>query len=398
MAAEKEHDHRPMTLEPRSTVAPADSPRALPRLMALATASRGVELRRVLEQQLEVLVELEPIRAAAVYLPAADPHPALVVTCAAGSGRVSGYTESAGLLGDTVERGTPGADEFSVALAGLPGASLRLIADSVDDLHGGELTDLAVEAASIVALTVRTLRAESEVRMSVDRTVQLEKLATIGQTAASIVHEINNPLTAIIAYTDYLQKRMQVRDPSDTDVDRLHRIAEAAGRIQRFCRDLTDYSRPGARLRAPVDLHDVIDRALGFCMHGLRGADITVDRSYRDIPMIQGTDTQLTQVFVNLITNAWDAMPGGGTLSIRTAQDDSFVRIEVADEGGGIPRDVLPRIFESYFTTKARGRGVGLGLSIVKQIIADHGGRVTAAVRDPQGTVFSIELPIGMGE
>jgi signal transduction histidine kinase len=208
---------------------------------------------------------------------------------------------------------------------------------------------------------------------------------------------MNNPLTAIVAYTDYLQKRFEHGQRADTDLERLHRIGEAASRLQRFCRDLTDYSRPESTLLAPIDVHTVLDRALGFCMHGLRSADITVVRSYRDVPLIMGKDTQLTQVFVNLITNASHAMEHGGTLRIDTIRRDNEVLVEVADEGHGIPADVLPRIFDSYFTTKPRGSGIGLGLSIVKQVIVAHGGQVRAAAREPRGTVFSILLPIGMG-
>ena len=131
---------------------------------------------------------------------------------------------------------------------------------------------------------------------------QLEKLATIGQTASQIVHELNNPLTAIVAYSDYLTRRLKDHELPDSDIGRLMKITEAAMRIQRFCRELTDYSRPTHTLHAPIDIHDVIDRALSFCVHGLRSQDIAVERVYRDVPMVVGVDTALTQVFVNLIT------------------------------------------------------------------------------------------------
>jgi signal transduction histidine kinase len=145
----------------------------------------------------------------------------------------------------------------------------------------------------------------------------------------------------------------------------------------------------------PLDLHAVVDRALGFCMHGLRHADITVERIYRDIPLVDGIEASLTQVFVNLITNAWHAMEGrgGGILSIRSRVDGARVVLEVSDDGPGIDADHLPHVFDQYFTTKPRGSGVGLGLSIVKQIIHDHRGTVSAENNQPSGARMLVTLP-----
>lgn len=243
------------------------------------------------------------------------------------------------------------------------------------------------------AATIVTLLLRAHPELAVAELAQLEKLATIGQTASQIVHELNNPLTAIIAYSDYLAQRMRGTDMAEGDLDRLTKINEAAARIQRFCRELTDYSRPAGSLLMRVDLREVIDNALSFCVHGLRSADITVERVYREIPPIEGVDTALTQVFVNLITNAWHAMPQGGTLSLRTRTYENTVIVEVADEGRGISDADLERIFDAYFTTKPKGSGVGLGLSIVKQIVTDHGGEVRAQSRQPRGTVFVLSFP-----
>lgn len=253
---------------------------------------------------------------------------------------------------------------------------------------------LLFQAAAVVALVVRMLAPPTrKERDATERLAQLEKLASIGQTASQIVHELNNPLTAIIAYSDYLSRRMRDHDMSDSDVDRVLKINEAAMRIQRFCRELTEYSRPAGSLRTPIDLREILDNALSFCVHGLRSADITVERVYRDMPAIEGIDTALTQVFVNLITNAWHAMPAGGTLSLRTRTYQGNVLVEVADEGHGIPEVDRRHIFDAYFTTKAKGSGVGLGLSIVKQIVHDHRGDIRAEPRQPRGTIFVVSFP-----
>jgi signal transduction histidine kinase len=276
--------------------------------------------------------------------------------------------------------------------------SIHLGAPNLERLDEPALRALLTQAGAIVALVARLGRSEEKARTLAGHLAQLEKLASVGRTAAGIVHELNNPLTTVIAYSDYLARRLRSNPVEPTDLERLERIHEAASRIQRFSRDLIDYSRPAQSLPMPVDLHQVMDRALGFCMHGLRGADITVERSYRDIPSIEGVESPLTQVFVNLFTNAWHAMAhGGGVLRIETSWMGDRVRVEVSDDGPGIDPLHLARVFDPYFTTKSPGAGVGLGLSIVRQIIGDHGGSVDAANRTPRGATFRIELPVRRG-
>jgi two-component system, NtrC family, sensor kinase len=369
------------------------------RLLDIAAGfERGVAIEPALGRLLDVLVELEPDAAAGIRL------------------RIGG-TEFAVLRGEEKADGTRAALSSGMVPTSDPAPSpetlfphlacervMMLPAPFDGTLHfaapsflkaSAQSYDLLLrDAAAVFALTMRALRVEKHEREEEQRLRQLEKLATIGQTASQVVHELNNPLTAILAYSDYLTKRFRDRGVANADVDRLMRIHEAATRIQRFCRDLTDYSRPESSLRAPVDLHGVIDRALSFCMHGLRSAEISVERVYRDIPAVLGMDSALTQVFVNLITNAWHAMDGrGGTLSIRTRAAAGAVVVEVIDEGHGIDDQHLAHIFDTYFTTKPRDRGVGLGLSIVRQIVEEHGGAVRASNREPHGAVFTVELP-----
>jgi C4-dicarboxylate-specific signal transduction histidine kinase len=288
------------------------------------------------------------------------------------------------------------AQEWSVALPAPLSGRLHFATIGAARASGHEV--LLSQAAAVVALVVRLLRPAGALRkraVSDPRIVQLEKLATIGQTTSEIVHELNNPLTAIMAYADYLSQRLVDEGVSQPDLDRLMKIHEAAARIQSFCRDLTDYARPVGSLMTPLELHAVVDRALGFCMHGLRHADITVERVYRDIPLVDGIEASLTQAFVNLITNAWHAMEGrgGGILSIKSRVDGARVIIEVSDDGPGIDAEHLPHVFDQYFTTKPRGSGVGLGLSIVKQIIHDHRGTVSAENNHPNGARMLVVLP-----
>ena len=342
----------------------------------------GASLRQTLERLLDILVELDPGSAAGVRVTLGDDT--MLVR-----------RSDADLTDDiTATRLFPEIDkERSAQLASPLDGSLHFAGDGFFD------PVLITQAAAVVSLVLRVLRPKQtgDVAAAVDmsRIAQLEKLATIGQAASEIVHELNNPLTAIIAYSDFLSKRLRDANVSEGDLERLRRIHEAANRIQQFCRDLTDYSRPQSSLRGPLDVHAVIDRALGFCVHGLHGADIAVERVYRDVPFVDGVESALTQVFVNLFTNAWHAMDGrgGGTLSIRTKLVGQRVTVEVADEGPGIEEEHLARIFDQYFTTKPSGSGVGLGLAIVKQIVGDHGGTVRVINREEGGAVFAIDLP-----
>jgi C4-dicarboxylate-specific signal transduction histidine kinase len=245
-----------------------------------------------------------------------------------------------------------------------------------------------VEDRRAVDRSLRDLRAQ---------VIQNEKLASLGQIAAGIVHELNNPLTTIVAYSDFLRRKLASRgDPAD--VERLLRINEAAERILRFSRDLTAYSRPSNEVPAPVAIHDVIERALVFCEHELDKTGVMIERSFGDVRPVRGVAGQLTQVFVNLFTNAAHAMrEQGGLLSIATSMGEGVegeILVTITDDGHGIDEEHRQRIFEPFFTTKTDGSGTGLGLSIVRSIVQSHGGRISTSGRSPHGTIFVLELPV----
>ena len=293
------------------------------------------------------------------------------------------------------------ADERSIAIPGEEGATLHVGANDAERL--GEPTILlfvdrvALVLGSVIRGQRTVLRAPVvDVHRLQDQVIQLEKLASLGQMVAGIVHEINNPLTSIVAYSDYLRKKGERNGSDPADVDRLSRINEAAERILRFSRDLTEYSRPRTVVPASVPIHDVIDRALVFCEHELDQTGVMVERNFGEIHPVRGVAGQLTQVFVNLFTNAAHAMrEQGGLLTITTSMPrEGEVEVIITDDGHGIDQDTLPKIFDPFFTTKVDGRGTGLGLSIVQSIVTNHGGRILAASNSPSGTVFKVELPI----
>jgi PAS domain S-box-containing protein len=227
------------------------------------------------------------------------------------------------------------------------------------------------------------------------RVVQAEKLASLGQLAASVVHEINNPMTAVATYADALLTRASTSPTADPqDVSKYRRIIENTERVLRFTRDLVSYARPAQDTPEEVDLSATIERAIGFCDHVLQKHEVVVERQFSEIPPFLAVRQNLVQVFVNLITNACHATPPGGRITISTALVDGHARIDVKDTGTGITEDIKRQIFEPFFTTKSHGKGTGLGLSIVQGIVENHGGQISVEGNAGEGACFRIFLPI----
>jgi two-component system, NtrC family, sensor kinase len=225
--------------------------------------------------------------------------------------------------------------------------------------------------------------------------IQAEKLATLGQLAAGVVHELNNPLTSISVYGDYLVRLIE-RVGDKSDVDKANKVVEGALRIQKLTRDLMSYARPSGDVES-VALNDVVKQALVFCEHVIRRAEARVELHLAEgLPRVRAIRTQLHQVLINLITNACHALPDEGqTLTLTTARENGHVRVVVADTGIGIDGSDREHVFEPFFTTKKDGKGTGLGLSIVKNIVEGHGGTVTFESQVGAGTTFVITLPVG---
>jgi two-component system NtrC family sensor kinase len=275
---------------------------------------------------------------------------------------------------------------------------------SVED-DGSGSSALVARAAAVLRrglelsrIQARATDALAEARDLNAHSVQAEKLASLGQIAAGVVHELNNPLTSIVAYTDYLIRKAGTRPtgPDADEIDRLRRISESAGRMLRFTRDLVSYARPSSETPGVVGLHLVIDQAVAFCEHVVAGANVTVERRFADdLSTVLGKPEQLTQIFVNLITNACHAMtPSGGTLVIATREEGGLVCVDLADTGHGIQAEHVPHVFTPFFTTKTSGSGTGLGLAIVKSILDGHGGAIRVTSEPGQGATFTITLPV----
>lgn len=222
-----------------------------------------------------------------------------------------------------------------------------------------------------------------------------EKLASLGEMAAGIAHELNNPLTAIYTNAD-LQLRIAGQSERDeNEKRRLAAILEGAERIRGLVRNLTGYARPGAEELAPLEINHVIERALSFCNYEVTRYGVTLRRDLAEsLPPVHGVPGQLQQVLVNLLTNASHAVPqGAGVITVRTKLVESSVCLQVEDNGAGIPAAHLDKIFQPFFSTKAEGEGTGLGLSIVMRILEKHGARLEVRTREGAGATFSIVFP-----
>jgi signal transduction histidine kinase len=300
--------------------------------------------------------------------------------------------------------------EYVAALAGRYASSTLHIASNVDELDADEspAIHLLERAAIALSLLLPKARAATGVAAGANRNarafekrmIQADKLATFGQLAAGVVHELNNPLTSIVAYSDYLLKRALEGSVNDAeDVERLRRINESANRMLHFTRELVCYARPSSGVAGPVSLHRAIDQAVAFCEHVLSAAGVRVERRYSEKPLaVHGESEQLVQVFVNLLTNACQAAPAAGgcivlATSYRRRRAGPRVFAVVQDNGGGIAADNLAHVFAPFFTTKRDRHGVGLGLSITKNIVESYDGVIRVESELGRGTRFLIELP-----
>jgi hypothetical protein len=233
-----------------------------------------------------------------------------------------------------------------------------------------------------------TDRAELEQRL-----VQADKLSSIGLLAAGVAHEVNTPLAVISTYAQMLAKQMAEDAPQKTVI--LDKIAKQTFRASEIVNSLLNFSRTSSTSFGDVNLNKVVQETLSLLEHQLQKSGIQI-RSELDtgLPPIHGNTGKLQQVFLNLFLNARDAMPGGGTLEVRTWRDGGVVKVDVADSGHGIAPEHLRRIYDPFFTTKGAQKGTGLGLSVTYGIIQEHGGSIEVTNRPDGGARFRLELPV----
>ncbi len=265
----------------------------------------------------------------------------------------------------------------------------------------------------------------SELRAAQTQLVQKEKLASLGQLVAGVAHEINNPVNFIQGNVCFLEEHVEAlvsaferiervalagKDDLANEIDAIRKDCEldhvfedlprafasckdGLTRTTTIIRDLRSFARPDNAAHVTVDIHDVIESTLSLLTSRLNGIELV--RDYGELSPVECIRGQMSQVFMNLVTNAADAVSDGGRITIRTRSlDVDRVLIEVEDDGCGIPESEVDRVFDPFFSTKEVGRGTGLGLSITYGIVTRHGGRIDVHCVSGEGTCFAVELPV----
>jgi two-component system sensor histidine kinase HydH len=214
---------------------------------------------------------------------------------------------------------------------------------------------------------------------------RLDRLANLGLVSASVAHEIKNGLVAISTFVELLAQKSEDREMALVVQKELHRINALTTQLLRF-------STPKPPAFAPVAVNELLEHALRLIEHQLQGRMIALERDFRAAPhIIHADESQLQQVFMNLLLNAADAVGSNGTVTVGTENAGSHLLIFIRDTGVGIPKENLPRLFEPFFTTKKNG--TGLGLAICHRIIEEHRGSIEVHSEPGKGSAFIVTLP-----
>jgi two-component system NtrC family sensor kinase len=234
------------------------------------------------------------------------------------------------------------------------------------------------------------------------RMVEVERLAAMGQVAAGVAHELNNPLSGIMGYSDLALEQYRDHPPdrfTSRDIGKILGYFENVGGLALRCRDIIldmlKFARQPTEEFSRHDLNALVDETLAFLGQQMTKANVDVIRIFAEgLPPFRGNALQMQQVFTNILVNAQHAVQGGGTVTVRTRRSEENLVAEFSDTGCGIPPEILRRIFEPFFTTKPVGKGTGLGLSVSYGIVKRHGGRIDVESAVGKGTTFTVRIPV----
>jgi signal transduction histidine kinase len=310
---------------------------------------------------------------------------------------------SARIVLDGVEYATPDFHDgpngqvAEIVVAGLSRGAVEVVyAEGRPELDEGpflkEERSLIDAVARQAALIVERREAEQGRLRIEDQLRHADRLATIGQLAAGVAHELNEPLSNVLGFAQLAKKCPGLPEQARKDIER---IEPACLQARDIIKKLLVFARHTQPKETPVDLNRVIEEGLRFFDARLAkdGTELALDLA-PGLPSITADAAQLNQVLVNLVVNALQAMPGGGRLSVRTRAGEGCVSLVVEDTGTGMSEEVLDKVFVPFFTTKDVGEGTGLGLPVVHGIVTSHGGSIRAESKLGQGTRFEIRLPV----
>ncbi|MFU8857005.1 MAG: ATP-binding protein [Deferrisomatales bacterium] len=326
----------------------------------------------------------------------------------------SAYQSVAGVVRETVRVRRNFIHILAFALVGIAGLTwlvlahqsrgLRTLLSAIRRFGAGELSHRAEGGAGEFGQLAGALNSMAaglqEKKRELERVhaemEQSRKLAAVGRLAAGVAHEVNNPLATISTYTQLLRRRP---DLSPEARESLQVVEGEIGRIQEKLRNLLDLSRLQSPVKTYLALDPLVQEVAELSRHEAAARGITLEVALgAGGRTLWGDRSGLKQVLWNLLGNAIDAQPSGGRVGVRTGSDggpDGALRLEVEDDGPGIPETLMPKIFEPFFTTKEVGRGTGLGLAVVYRIVEGHGGRIEVENLLPRGCRFRVVLPRG---
>ncbi len=267
----------------------------------------------------------------------------------------------------------------------------NLSAAIICDTNGKEIASVG----SFVDLRDR-LKMERALRDTQEQLLQSEKLAAMGRLTSQIAHELNNPLYGIMNTLELLKTEIS---PDNRRRKILEMALSETVRLSDLLRKMLSFSKPDQEEKHPVDINSILDEILLLHEKQLKENDITItSKLTEDLELVNASKNQLRQVFLNMVANARDAMPNGGTFTVTTSGDRDKVTVELSDTGVGIRQENIDKIFDSFFTTKGEVKGVGLGLSVCYGFIKDHGGDIAVKSREGVGTTFIITLPVHVSD
>ncbi|MCL1971919.1 MAG: ATP-binding protein [Endomicrobia bacterium] len=222
--------------------------------------------------------------------------------------------------------------------------------------------------------------------------IQQNKLASLGELAGSIAHELNNPLSIILGFAQVLIKDTSLGEETRKGIENIY---EAAKRSKSVVTNMLEFSRTDTAKNQFVRINDIIESTMLIIDKDFRKTGIEIEKNLtKDNRSVLANPMQIQQVLLNVLLNAKDSMPSGGKVTVRTEIKDKYFVIDIADTGSGIPKEIMSKIFDPFFTTKAAGKGTGLGLSICYGIVNAHKGDISVKSTINKGTVFSIKLPL----
>ncbi len=267
---------------------------------------------------------------------------------------------------------------------------------TVEITSNDELAELA-QTFNVMAAALKE-RDEQLKEFTRKKMMESERLALIGQLAAGVAHELNNPLQGIVAYSHLLLERLTCEDAG---TDSVKKIVTQANRCRDIIRGLLDFSRQQKPDKRLCNVNSVLEECIGLLENQAIFHNIYIEKALApDLPMVVMDPAQIERVFMNILINAAEAMAGNGLLSLATrlAPAKGFIEVEFTDTGHGIPEQDIEQIFDPFFTTKEVGRGTGLGLAISYGIIKEHNGSITVESEVGQGTTFIVRLPVAAEE